>query len=75
MNKKRIDEITVGLTDELFALAMLHELLAQRVEARPMVEMCQTAVGRCQKLTACLSLSGAQAMRHAAAPESVQRVV
>lgn len=75
MDKKRIDAITEDLTDELFALSMLHEMLAEGVQdAESMVAMCKSSVSRCRELTARLSATGAQALLQSAAPVMLSRV-
>lgn len=74
LDKKRIDTITESLTDELFALSMLHEMLAEGMhDAATMVSMCKNSVNRCRDLTARLSASGAQALLHSAAPIVLSR--
>lgn len=74
MDKKGIDTITSHLTDELFALSMLHEMLATNAEdPERMVAMCQKAVERCVGLTSRMAKHGAEAMRLTVAPEEMRR--
>lgn len=74
MDKKQIDTIAEGLTDELLALSILHEMLANGLhDMEPMLIMCTKAVNRCRDLTARLSATGAQALLQSAAPIALNR--
>lgn len=74
MDKKRIDAIAESLTDELFALSILHEMLCEgHQDAQVMLVKCKKAVDRCRDLTALLSAMGAKALLQSAAPLALIR--
>lgn len=74
MDRKRIDQMSQSLTDELFALAILHEMIeSAEHDLYPMLEMCRDAVERCRQIAAVLSSGGAIALQQAVAPVTLHR--